>query len=385
MFNLKSRWLMLHCGIVVLGLFGGSFGAAEPSGNAIYERILRSTCKVIIPGRGSGTGWIADSERHLVITNYHVVGEKSYVDVVFPDYDKSGKVITDPVHYQNKNGSGYVTYRDSNRDLAIIRTKSIPRQANQMKLATEEIAQGDRIHTVGNPGASSALWVYTTGSIRSTASPFKETVGGQRFQAQMFAAQLPYNPGDSGGPVVNDKGELVGVNSLYKKDVRDFSLCVHVSEVQNILGRVSGGGTDPLSVAVKIRDQGIDYLRQGEYATAVELLNEAIRMDPSNHVSYNERGAAYTFLDKDLEAIRDFNRTIALNPKYAVAYRNRGAAHFRLGKLQEAVADFSQAIQLNDRYARAYRGRGDVYTKLGKTREAQEDYKKAIELEQASK
>jgi tetratricopeptide (TPR) repeat protein len=266
----------------------------------------------------------------------------------------------------------------------------MPRDVRALRLSTETIGPGHHVHTVGNPGASGALWVYTTGTVRTEVYNFKDFAvngknGKNNVEASGFETQSAISPGDSGSPVVNDHGDVVGVNFCISSDVKGVTYCIHVSEVKKLLGNFTGSSVDKYSVAMHLRDQGVTYLHRGEYETAVELLKEAIRIDPSNYVSYNERGAAYTFLDKDPEAIRDFNRSIVLNPKYAVAYRNRGSAYFRLGKFQEAIADFTRALQLNDRYARAYRGRGDVYTKLGKTREAQEDYKKAIELEQASK
>lgn len=390
--HLQFRWLALLSGIAVLGFLSEASEAAEPSGNEIYQRTLRSTCWVIIPGKGWGTGWVVDLDRRLIITNCHVVGDSGYVDVIFPEYDKSGKVISERDHYKNKKGPGYVTQRDAGRDLAIIRVTSIPREANQLKLASRNVGPGDRVHTVGNPGVSKALWVYTSGTVRTEVyeanykSSDKAGVNVQNIKAQIFETQSPINPGDSGGPVVNDQGELVGVNSSHSGgDSRLVTQCINVSEVKKVLPSLPESRDNDADRARKWREEGSAALRDGEYTAAVNLFSAAIRVVSDNYLYYNDRGAAYTFLNKDPEAIKDFSKAILLNPKYAITYRNRGAAYYRLGKLPEAIADFTRAIEIDNRYARAYRGRGDAYTKLGNTREAQADYKKALELEQASK
>src|SRR5579885_3190475 len=76
-----------------------AFLAAAPAGAAdterapgdIYQRALHATAWVHTQKR-QGTGWLADAQRRLVVTDYHVVGPEQAVSVVFPDY-RDGKVI----------------------------------------------------------------------------------------------------------------------------------------------------------------------------------------------------------------------------------------------------------------------------------------------------
>jgi hypothetical protein len=134
-----------------------------------------------------------------------------------------------------------------------------------------------------------------------------------------------------------------------------------------------------------LREQSSALIGQQNYQGALKVLNLAIAVESRDYLAYNERGVAYTWLDKDAEAIRDFTRAIELNAKAFMTYRNRGAAYLRQSKLDEALADFNKAIALNAKYARAYQGRGDVYKKLGKLKEAEADYKTARQLEPAKK
>jgi Flp pilus assembly protein TadD len=179
--------------------------------------------------------------------------------------------------------------------------------------------------------------------------------------------------------VVNDKGELVGVNHAAQVGSDLVAIPLAVSEVRAFL-ETAAPETDSAARSRKLREEGISLLRKGNYRGAIDQLNRAIKLNGNDHVAFNERGAAYTWLDQDGEAIKDFSQAIALSPKYAMAYRNRGAAHLRQGQPQKAVDDLTQAIALNPDYLRAYKDRGDAYTRLGKTKEAQADYAKAADL-----
>lgn len=149
--------------------------------------------------------------------------------------------------------------------------------------------------------------------------------------------------------------------------------------------QLDGAGNTGEREARRLREEGTALLKQGEYQRAVARFTQSIDLDPNDALTYNERGVAYTYLDRDAEAIKDFSQVIKLNDQSYVAYRSRGSAYFRQGKLQEALDDLTRAIELNTKYARAYQARGDVYTKLGKPKEAQADYQTAKNLEAANK
>src|SRR5690242_1491861 len=80
---------------VVLALTTLPAGAAEVdrTPGEVYQRALRGTAWVHTAKR-HGTGWLADADRRLVITNYHVVGSDEAVTVVFPDF-RDGKLIAE--------------------------------------------------------------------------------------------------------------------------------------------------------------------------------------------------------------------------------------------------------------------------------------------------
>ena len=109
-----------------------------------------------------------------------------------------------------------------------------------MPLAAESPDPGQTVHSLGNPGRSGALWVYTPGKVRQVYSKTWKAKLDDRthtFEARVIETDSPTNPGDSGGPLVNDKGELVGVTEGGATDAQLLSLFVDLSEVKKLLRR----------------------------------------------------------------------------------------------------------------------------------------------------
>jgi S1-C subfamily serine protease len=214
----------------------------------IYDRTLHSTVWVVVPVTSSrartGSGSLIDAHRRLVLTNYHVVGDKETVSVYFPIYSK-GKLVAERQAYMAPGRSieGKVKVVDPQRDLAVIQLEGpIPAEAKTLKLAKDSPKPGQRVHSIGNPGSSGALWAYTEGSVRQVyhnkfRTMGKNGEGGFEIDARIVETQSPVNQGDSGGPVVNDKGELVAVVQGHIPDAqaRSVSIFIDVTEVRELL------------------------------------------------------------------------------------------------------------------------------------------------------
>jgi hypothetical protein len=225
------------------------------SGEKIFDRAVKSTVWVIVPRPDgkveSGTGSLIDRAHRLVITNFHVVGRAGEspkgdsVYVFFPHY-ANGELISDRTYYtrllaRGRTIHGTVKYRDDKRDLALIELDQVPSGAQSLKLAAHSVKAGQTVHSIGNPGKSGALWVYTQGVVRTT--PYHKIWGARdgnttyRFEAKVIETQSPTNPGDSGGPLVNKDGELVAVTQGYNTNAQLLSLFVDISEVKHFLNQ----------------------------------------------------------------------------------------------------------------------------------------------------
>jgi S1-C subfamily serine protease len=238
----------------MLGLIGcmcvtpaATFGQGDAGGEKVYRHALRSTVWIISPRSGglaaSGTGSLIDAKKKLVITNYHVVGENDRVIVLFAAYRKGSKLITERSHYLDlvKNGGGIggrVLHRDLNRDLAIVELETIPHGVAALHLAKESAGPGQRVHSIGNPGSSDALWCYTSGTVRQVYHKKWRSRDGQRvysFEAEVVETQSPTNPGDSGGPLLNDAGDMVAITQGTASGAQLISLFIDLSEVKAFL------------------------------------------------------------------------------------------------------------------------------------------------------
>jgi serine protease Do len=239
-------WML---GLMVSAYLGGQavHAQGDASGEKIYKQTLRSTVWIIAPKgsrlASSGTGSLIDMKHKLVVTNYHVVGDSSQVIVLFPDYQKGNKLITERSHYMDlvrKRGSvpGKVLHRDMARDLAVIELETVPKGVEPLRLARDSAGPGQRVHSIGNPGRSDALWCYTSGTVRQVyhkkwRSQDEEKI--YSFEAHVVETQSPTNSGDSGGPLVNDRGELVAVTQGTATNAQLISLFIDVSEVKSFL------------------------------------------------------------------------------------------------------------------------------------------------------
>lgn len=224
---------------------------APDAGANAYRKVLGSTVWIHSDrGNGrlaTGSGSLVDRGRRLVLTNYHVVGNVKNATVFFPDYGPNKKAIPERKHYLDRSNKlgipGEVVEVDKEGDLALIRIDRVPEGVPELPLAAASPDPGTAVHSIGNPGKSGALWVYTPGKVRQVYSKKwkakldEKTV--HTFQAKVIETDSPTNPGDSGGPLVNDKGELVGVTQGGAIDAQLLSLFVDLSEVKRLLNRRS--------------------------------------------------------------------------------------------------------------------------------------------------
>ena len=218
------------------------------SGTAVYQKVLKSTVWVHSErtrGTATGTGSLIDKGRRLVLTNYHVVGDVKRATVYFPVFE-NGKANSDKKFYTERSGRlgipGDVVELDKGADLALIRVDRLPEGATEISLGTSP-DPGQTVHSIGNPGRSGALWVYTPGKVRQVYDRKWQAKLDERttltFQAKIVETDSPTNPGDSGGPLANDKGELIGVTQGGALDAQSLSTFVDISEVKRLMNRRS--------------------------------------------------------------------------------------------------------------------------------------------------
>jgi S1-C subfamily serine protease len=193
-------------------------------------------------GLATGSGTLIDRDRRLVLTNYHVVEENPRATVFFP-YFRNGQPVAEKQFYldrKNRLGrAGRVVAVDKQADLALIQLGSVPDDAKGVPLAPASPDPGDPVQSIGNTGKSGALWGFVRGTVRQV---YQKTWKAQlepgkvlTFRARVIETDSPTNPGDSGGPLLNDKAQLVGVTQGGALNAQLVSTFVDVSEVKKLL------------------------------------------------------------------------------------------------------------------------------------------------------
>ncbi len=228
---------------------------------------------------------------------------------------------------------------------------------------------------------------------------------GQKVDAQVIETQAPLNPGDSGGPVVNDRGEVVGVNAAGKANAQLVSLCIDVAEVKALLGGVkdapSREAASPAAAPTESRqsreptaadynNRGVDYCGRQEYEKAILAFNRALRLNPYYTLAYRNRAVTFFRIGAATpqgarpyyqQALADYGAALQLEPKDADTYRERGQVQVRLGDLDKGIADFTQAIKIRPKFPEAYRSRSKAYRDKGDIDRAVADLDQALKLE----
>jgi len=176
------------------------FEEANPSVVVLYtveRQIAPHTESGEVALDGLGSGFVVDDEGH-VMTAAHVVQTADFVQVEFVDGTKvtAAVVASDPV-----------------KDVALLKLDTIPPGMKPAKLGdSEEARVGDEIFVIGAPyGLTHTL---TVGHISARHKNESGTMGVVR--AETFQTDAAINQGNSGGPMFNQRGEVIGIVSYIR-------------------------------------------------------------------------------------------------------------------------------------------------------------------------
>jgi tetratricopeptide (TPR) repeat protein len=103
-----------------------------------------------------------------------------------------------------------------------------------------------------------------------------------------------------------------------------------------------------------------------EVDLAISDFTEALKVQPDNYWSLNNRGALCASKNDLTRALSDFNEAIHINPKFAIAYANRADVLRHQGKLGEAMADVRTALEIDGKLTRALMVRDAIQADLAR-------------------
>jgi putative serine protease PepD len=150
----------------------------------------------VVPQKGSGSGSILDKEGRI-LTNYHVIQEARELEVTLANGKK----------YDAKLLGG-----DPDNDLAVIKIDAPPSELTTVQLgSSDELFVGQKVLAIGNPfGFDRTL---TKGIISGLARPLKSEITGRLIEGAI-QTDAAINHGNSGGPLLDSRGRLIGINTM---------------------------------------------------------------------------------------------------------------------------------------------------------------------------
>ncbi len=187
-----------------------AFDAEEQQNIAVYKKALPSVVNITstemaydfflrpVPQQGQGSGFVVDREGHI-LTNNHVIDNAQLVEVTLSNKKKYKATVVgvDKIH-----------------DIALLQIKD-PKGGGLSGLEpatladSANLAVGQRVYAIGNPfGFSGTMTRGIISALRSVQLPNGNMI------EDAIQTDASVNPGNSGGPLLNSRGEVIGITTM---------------------------------------------------------------------------------------------------------------------------------------------------------------------------
>lgn len=208
-----------------------SASSSSPA-NEVYKKIVKSNVGLLVYANNKlsteGSGVIAkegDDGYTYIITCAHVIQNGS--KIVVQTYDKE-EYDAEIVGYDTRSDLGVLKIKKTGLDCASFGD-------------SDKLEVGQTVYAIGNPQGSQFAGSFTSGMISAIDRPVSSSTGYEMKCIQHTAA---INPGNSGGALVNDKGEVIGINSMKiaSTDTEGMGFSVPSSVVKEIFDSIVANG-----------------------------------------------------------------------------------------------------------------------------------------------
>ena len=205
----------------------------------VYKKAAPATV-LVATDKGLGSGAVI-SDTGEVLTNWHVIQGASRIAVVFKpqngiEVKKELAFAATPIKV------------DQEIDLALLKIQSPPQNLKALPLGDmAKVEVGQDVHAIGHPDGE--VWTYTAGLISQIRPNYQWTgADGLLHQSTVIQTQTALNPGNSGGPLLNDRAEIIGINS-FRGEGEGLNYAVAADVVKGFLQRPTGTAIAPSTSA----------------------------------------------------------------------------------------------------------------------------------------
>lgn len=362
------KFIALKFFVLLLSAFAGSSAIrAQDFLPELVRRIKPSAVAIeTFDAKGAtlsrGSGFFVAGDK--IITNRHVIEKSSRVEIHLID----GKKIT----------ARGVLAIDGEGDLALLQVDVPQNSVAPLPLVQTAPQEGESIVVIGNPFG-------LEGSVSNgIVSAVREIPG----YGKIIQITAPISPGSSGSPVVNMRGQVIGVATLQAAEGQSINFAVPSARIAQLkignLQTFSSLNTETQknkrAAAQNLYSQGLGILSRDDYAKAVTYFEKAVEVDPNYAESWYQAGFCYGMLGKHSEALKASRQAAKLRPEWAETFVNIGASSFALGQYKDAADAYRQATKLDDGNADSQYALGLSLNKLNRTDEELLAYKRAVAI-----
>lgn len=214
-------------------------------GQAIYEKVMPSVVGISTTSerevstffgwgsqtqlvQGIGTGFIVD-ENGYILTNSHVVN------------DGQTRTLTVSL-YDGREVDGTVLWNDSSLDLAVVKIEADNLQAAELG-DSDDLSIGQYAGAIGNPMSMDFSRSFTQGVISGLDRTITVTDGSkQTTMEHLIQTDATINSGNSGGPLLNSQGQVIGINSAKMSSAEGLGFAIPINTALPIVEEVRSKG-----------------------------------------------------------------------------------------------------------------------------------------------
>ncbi|MEO7971613.1 MAG: trypsin-like peptidase domain-containing protein [bacterium] len=287
-----------------------------------------------------------------VVTNLHVIRGAKRCEV--KTLDGKGKVFA-------VNGTLAV---DEEGDLALLSVDMPRERPRASEIANVLPDEGESIFVIGNP-------LKLEGSVTNgIVSAVREVPN----VGKIIQITAPISHGNSGSPVFNLKGQVVGVVTVKVTNGQNINLAIGAAR----LAELKPGEVRSLS-ALPQRDRngdiadssyrtGLDSLWLGNYDNALGYFETAANRNPRRADAWVQVGYCKVKQGKNADAIRAYQHALELKPESEEIHNKLGDAYYYAGRMSQAIASYLRAINLQPAFADAHYNLAVAYFESGNQR-----------------
>ena len=205
---------------------------------------------------GMGSGFIINNDGYI-LTNYHVIDGAKEVTVTLSD----GQEVTASV----------VNY-DSDQDVAMIKINEDIEVPGVVELGDSDALQpGEEVLAIGNPLSKELSSTLTKGIVSALNRSIETETG---VSTNLIQTDTAINSGNSGGPLINTKGEVIGINTLKASDgAEGIGFAIPINDVKVKIDSLSKPILN-LGVSIRVIDESMAKQLNMEEGLYIVEVNE---------------------------------------------------------------------------------------------------------------